>query len=68
VHKSGKLEADLVESVGPGGSFGELALMYNEPRAATMVSTEPAVLWRLDRVTFQRILMDSSFQRRREGA
>jgi cAMP-dependent protein kinase regulator len=71
MHKSGKLEAgpdglgDVVGNVGPGGSFGELALMYNAPRAATVVSKEPAVLWQLDRVTFRRILMDSAFQRRR---
>ena len=54
-----------VASSGPGTSFGELALMYNAPRAATVVSSEPAVLWQLDRVTFRRILMDSAFQRRR---
>lgn len=50
---------------GPGSSFGELALMYNAPRAATVVSTEPSILWQLDRITFRRILMDSAFQRRR---
>ncbi|KXT05828.1 hypothetical protein AC578_1076 [Pseudocercospora eumusae] len=50
---------------GPGTSFGELALMYNAPRAATVVSSEPSILWQLDRVTFRRILMDSAFQRRR---
>jgi cAMP-dependent protein kinase regulator len=71
VNKSGKLEAgpdgmgNRVGTVGPGGSFGELALMYNAPRAATVVSTEPSTLWALDRVTFRRILMDSAFQRRR---
>jgi cAMP-dependent protein kinase regulator len=71
VHKSGNLGAgpdglgDVVGSVGAGGSFGELALMYNTPQAATVVSTEPAVLWQLDRVTFQRIMMDSAFQCRR---
>ncbi|KAJ4299165.1 hypothetical protein N0V90_004409 [Kalmusia sp. IMI 367209] len=71
VNKSGKLEAGpdgqgtKVGSVGPGGSFGELALMYNAPRAATVVSAEQSHLWALDRVTFRRILMDSAFQRRR---
>ncbi|KAI4200558.1 MAG: hypothetical protein LQ346_002357 [Caloplaca aetnensis] len=55
-----------VNSIGPGGSFGELALMYNAPRAATVISTEPnSTLWALDRVTFRRILMDDAFQRRR---
>ncbi|MCJ1300227.1 hypothetical protein MMC08_003022 [Hypocenomyce scalaris] len=54
-----------VTTIGPGGSFGELALMYNAPRAATVVSTEASTLWALDRVTFRRILMDSAFQRRR---
>ncbi|KAF9728814.1 hypothetical protein PMIN06_002498 [Paraphaeosphaeria minitans] len=71
VNQSGKLEAgpdgqgSRVGSVGPGGSFGELALMYNAPRAATVVSAEASNLWALDRVTFRRILMDSAFQRRR---
>lgn len=55
-----------VNTIGPGGSFGELALMYNAPRAATVISTEgQSTLWALDRVTFRRILMDSAFQRRR---
>jgi len=49
-----------------GGSFGELALMYNAPRAATVISAEPGcTLWALDRVTFRRILMESTFARRR---
>ena len=71
VNPSGKLEpgpdgmGNKVASVGPGGSFGELALMYNAPRAATVASTAPSTLWALDRVTFRRILMDSAFQRRR---
>ena len=55
-----------VATIGPGGSFGELALMYNAPRAATVVSADPkSTLWALDRITFRRILMDSAFQRRR---
>jgi len=49
---------DRVGGVGAGGSFGELALMYNAPRAASVVSTSPGVLWALDRITFRRILMD----------
>lgn len=55
-----------VTAIGPGGSFGELALMYNAPRAATVTSTSPYnILWALDRVTFRRILMENTFKRRR---
>jgi len=55
-----------VATIQPGGSFGELALMYNAPRAATVMSAEgQCTLWSLDRITFRRILMDSTFQRRR---
>lgn len=55
-----------VTEIGPGGSFGELALMYNAPRAATIISTTSHnVLWALDRVTFRRILMENTFKRRR---
>ena len=55
-----------VATIEPGGSFGELALMYNAPRAATVMSNEAgSTLWALDRITFRRILMDSTFQRRR---
>jgi cAMP-dependent protein kinase regulator len=57
---------EKVATIEPGGSFGELALMYNAPRAATVVSVEGgSTLWALDRITFRRILMDSTFQRRR---
>eukprot|EP01137_Pigoraptor_chileana_P010490 Opistho-2@60225 len=48
-----------------GGGFGELALMYNTPRAATIVCTSPALLWAMDRVTFRRILMDTTARKRR---
>lgn len=53
-----------VAHIEAGGSFGELALMYNAPRAATVVSIEPSTIWALDRITFRRILMDGAYQRR----
>ncbi|KAK9896381.1 camp-dependent protein kinase regulatory subunit [Cystobasidium minutum MCA 4210] len=56
----------LVATITSGGSFGELALMYNAPRAATVVcSSENATLWALDRVTFRTILMEHTSKKRR---
>ena len=40
-----------------GESFGELALLYNAPRAATIVCKSPTCsLWSLDRGTFNHII------------
>lgn len=47
-----------------GSSFGELALMYGHPRAATVVSIEPSTLWSLDRITFRTIILKAAHRRR----
>ncbi|XP_016326501.1 cAMP-dependent protein kinase type II-beta regulatory subunit-like isoform X1 [Sinocyclocheilus anshuiensis] len=47
------------------GSFGELALMYNTPRAATIIATSPGALWCLDRLTFRRILLKNNAKKRK---
>ena len=50
----------------PGESFGELALLYNCPRAATIIcSTDECILWSLDRETFNHIVKDAA-QKKRE--
>ena len=43
-----------------GDYFGELALMYNTPRAATVVCTVPGVLWRMSRQTYRTIVTQHS--------
>ncbi|KAK4686892.1 cAMP-dependent protein kinase regulator, partial [Tremellales sp. Uapishka_1] len=48
-----------------GNSFGELALMHNAPRAASIVSLTPCTLWALDRVSFRTILLDHTSRKRR---
>uniref|UniRef100_A0A8C5TUN4 Protein kinase cAMP-dependent type II regulatory subunit beta n=2 Tax=Malurus TaxID=55806 RepID=A0A8C5TUN4_9PASS len=47
------------------GCFGELALMYNTPRAATIIATSPGSIWGLDRVTFRRIIVKNNAKKRR---
>ena len=53
-----------VMDVGPGGSFGELALMYDAPRAATVTATEPSTTWALDQLTFKKTIMDATMKKR----
>ena len=49
-----------VKGFGPGDSFGELALMYNCPRTATIAAATDAVLWSLDRVSFRMIVLEAN--------
>lgn len=59
---SGEFEVYVASSAGTdtkvmdvmnGGSFGELALMYGSPRAATVRAVSDGKLWALDRTTFR---------------
>ncbi|CAH6719602.1 cAMP-dependent protein kinase regulatory subunit [[Candida] jaroonii] len=52
-------------SASEGSSFGELALMHNSPRAATVLAASEVVnCWALDRLTFRRILLEGTFNKR----
>nr|XP_039250832.1 cAMP-dependent protein kinase type II regulatory subunit-like isoform X1 [Styela clava] len=48
------------------GAFGELALMYNCPRAATIIATTEGSLWGMDRTTFRRIIVKNAAKKRRQ--
>jgi len=52
-----------VATLSDGKSFGELALLYNTPRQATIRSQGPAQLFSLDRDTFRYTLAKSSSER-----
>ena len=39
-----------------GDSFGEMALLYNCPRNATLITLTPCVLWMVDRITFRHVV------------
>ncbi|KAI9277416.1 cyclic nucleotide-binding-like protein [Sporodiniella umbellata] len=53
-----------VEQYERGGSFGELALMYNAPRAASLIGTSYGELWALDRLSFRWMMMESNQTKR----
>ncbi len=54
-----------VSTVGNYGSFGELALIYGSPRAATVKSRTDTRLWAIDRATYRQILMAVTIKKRK---
>jgi CRP/FNR family cyclic AMP-dependent transcriptional regulator len=46
------IQSTVVEKVGPGGVFGEMALVDQSPRAATAVAETPCVLLAINRNDF----------------
>jgi MFS family permease len=54
--ESGQLDVSVDDrprpALGPGDSFGEIALMLDRPRTATIVAATDVRLWSLDRETF----------------
>jgi len=61
IYVSGKKVVSLCE----GGSFGELALIYGTPRAATVQAASRVKLWGIDRDSYRRILMGSTIRKRK---
>jgi len=57
-------EDKVVKVVNEGDVFGELALLYNCPRAANVLAKDDCVCWQLDRDTFNNIVKDASVRRR----
>jgi cAMP-dependent protein kinase regulator len=47
------------------GAFGELAMLYNCPRAATVIAATTCLLWTIDRGTFN-ALVKASAQKKRQ--
>jgi len=58
-------EAKYLKTYEPGEAFGELALLYNSKRAASIIAKDICLLWSLDRETFNQIVKDAA-QKKRE--
>jgi len=57
---SGNTAPTFLKEYAPGESFGELALLYNAPRAATIQGKTDYTVLRLDRDTFNHIVKDAA--------
>ncbi|CAJ1450096.1 unnamed protein product [Effrenium voratum] len=57
-------EEKVVKTVNEGDVFGELALLYNCPRAASVVAKDECICWQLDRESFNHIVKDAAVARR----
>lgn len=60
----GKPEPTFLKNYQMGDVFGELALMYNAPRAASIFAIENSVLFSLDRDTFNHIVKTAAIKKR----
>ena len=74
------MNGEKVLNIGEGGSFGELALIYGTPRAATVKAATDVKLWGIDRSgqvrsllssltllsrdSYKRVLMESTMKKR----
>lgn len=63
VFKKGE-EAKYLKTYQPGESFGELALLYNAPRAATIKAKTDSILFELDRECFNHIVKEAAMKKR----
>lgn len=53
-------EAKFIKSYGAGDAFGELALLYNVPRAASIKANTEVICWVLDRDCFNNIVKEAA--------
>jgi cAMP-dependent protein kinase regulator len=52
-------DGDLKQTIGPGSYFGEIALLQDVPRTASVIARTPARVFRLGRSGFDRLLAGS---------
>jgi cAMP-dependent protein kinase regulator len=54
----------FTKELNQGAGFGELALIYNDKRSATLTATEPCVCYVLDGILCKQMIIQSSMQKR----
>merc|ERR1711962_1492976 len=59
-------DGKVVHEMSPPTAFGELAILYNCTRTATIRANTAAKLWAIDRTGFQTIMMRTGMQRQQE--
>lgn len=65
-HVSFSVDGKYVGSCARGGSFGELALLYNCPRAATCIANSNCALWKVDQKTFRYMLANNNANQQKD--
>jgi cAMP-dependent protein kinase regulator len=61
-----QVDGNSVGNCGRGASFGELALLYDSPRAATCVADTDCKLWKVDQHTFRYMLAKQQSNQNKE--
>lgn len=59
-------KGDKINEIGAGTVFGELAILYNCKRTATVKALTNCKLWAIDRQTFQSIMMKTGLLKHKE--
>jgi CRP-like cAMP-binding protein/tRNA A-37 threonylcarbamoyl transferase component Bud32 len=65
-HVSFSVDGNHVGACGRGGSFGELALLYNCPRAATCLANTTCRAWKVDQRTFRYMLANNTASQQKD--
>jgi CRP-like cAMP-binding protein len=60
------VDGKYVGACSRGGSFGELALLYNCPRAATCIANTNCTVWKVDQKTFRYMLANNNVNQQKD--